>query len=158
MTEPTPPTVPPPAAPPPPLPRASRRDAAKEERLEVLRLLEGGTVTADEAATLLDALDRADQTVRVTDPTEDLGFPPALAPTPPGRVVRIRITESHADKPTVNLAVPLGLVKTGLDIASQFRPEYLPSVEAIRESAAAGFRGHVLDIDQEGERVEIIIE
>ena len=39
--------------------RSSQRDQMREERLEILRLLEAGTVTADEAATLLDALDRA---------------------------------------------------------------------------------------------------
>ena len=39
--------------------RSSQRDQLREERLEILRLLEAGTITADEAATLLDALDRA---------------------------------------------------------------------------------------------------
>src|SRR5215208_8460440 len=39
--------------------RSFQRDQMSEERLEILRLLEAGTVTADEAATLLDALDRA---------------------------------------------------------------------------------------------------
>src|SRR5215210_6247853 len=39
--------------------RSSQRDQMREERLEILRLLEAGTITADEAATLLDALDRA---------------------------------------------------------------------------------------------------
>ena len=38
--------------------RSSQRDQVREERLEILRLLEAGTVTTDEAATLLDALDR----------------------------------------------------------------------------------------------------
>ena len=41
----------------------------------------------------------------------------------------------------VNLAFPLGLIKSGLDIAGQFVPEYLPKVDAIRESVTAGFRG-----------------
>lgn len=156
-TLPLPPT--PPSPPAGPAPRASRREVAKEERLEVLRLLEEGGIDADEAAALLEALDRSDraeQAGRGSEPTEDLVFPPPAGDR--GRVVRIRITESHADKPMVNLAVPLGLVQTGLDIASQFRPEYMPSVEAIRESAVAGFRGHILDIDDNGDRVEIVIE
>ena len=59
----------------------------------------------------------------------------------------------------VNLAFPLGLIKSGLDIAGQFVPEYLPKVEAIREAVTAGFRGSLLDIDNDGgERVEIIVE
>lgn len=154
------PDSPPPAAPPP---RTSRRDAAKEERLEVLRLLEGGSVTADEASALLDALDRADQTGRAGDPTEDLGFPPPPAPpgpppAPGGRVFRVRITSGGAERAAVNVALPLGLIESGLDVARRFVPEFLPSAEAIRKSAEAGFRGHLIDIDEEGERVEIIIE
>src|SRR5215204_166435 len=38
--------------------RSSQRDQLREERLEILRLLEAGTITAEEAATLLDAIDR----------------------------------------------------------------------------------------------------
>ena len=39
--------------------RSSQRDQLREERLEILHLLEASTITAEEAATLLDALDRA---------------------------------------------------------------------------------------------------
>ena len=42
--------------------RSSQREQIREERLEILRLLEAGTVTAEEAATLLEALDRATAT------------------------------------------------------------------------------------------------
>ena len=130
--------------------RSSPRDQMREERLEVLRLLEAGAVTVDEAATLLDALDRA--------------VPPSLnggSPAPRSaemHLVRIRVTDSTNGKVMVNLAFPLGLIKSGLDIAGQFVPEYLPKVEAIRESVSAGFRGSLLDVDDGGQRVEIIVE
>jgi hypothetical protein len=130
--------------------RPSQRDQMREERLEVLRLLEAGTVTADEAATLLDALDRA------TLP------PPSSGQTAPrsaeARQVRIRVTDSTNGKVMVNLAFPLGLIKSGLDIAGQFVPEYLPRAEAIRESVTTGFRGSLVDVDDGGQRVEIIAE
>jgi hypothetical protein len=130
--------------------RSLQRDQLREERLEILRLLEAGDVTVDEVATLLDALDRA-----------------AFAPPPSGatsprnteaRQVRIRVTDSTSGKATVNLVFPLGLIKSGLDIASQFIPDYLPKAEAIRESVSTGFRGSLVDIDDGGERVEIIVE
>ncbi|MDF3018519.1 MAG: hypothetical protein K0R44_3744 [Thermomicrobiales bacterium] len=73
--------------------RSAYRDQMREERLEILRLLEAGTITADEAATLLDAL-----------------------------------------------------------------AEYLPKMDAIRESVTAGFRGPLVDVDDGGQRVEIIAE
>jgi hypothetical protein len=130
--------------------RPSQRDQLREERLEILRLLEAGAITADEAATLLEALDRA------TLPPPSNG--PAPQRSPEMRQVRIRVTDSENGKTAVNLAFPLGLIKTGLDIAGQFVPEYLPKAEAIRESVTAGFRGSLVDVDDGGQRVEIIVE
>jgi hypothetical protein len=130
--------------------RSLQRDQLREERLEILRLLEAGDITVDEVATLLDALDRAAFT------------PPHSGATAPrhaeARQVRIRVTDSTSGKATVNLVFPLGLIKSGLDIASQFIPDYLPKAEAIRESVSTGFRGSLVDIDDGGERVEIIVE
>ncbi len=74
------------------------------------------------------------------------------------RLVRIRVTESTTGRAVVNLAFPLGLIKSGLDIAGQFVPEYLPKMDAIRESVTAGFRGPLVDVDDGGQRVEIIAE
>jgi hypothetical protein len=138
-----------PVPPPSPL-RSSQRDQLREERLEILRLLEAGTITADEAATLLDALDRA------TPQPASSG--PASVRNAEARLVRIRVTDSTTGRVVVNLAFPLGLIKSGLDIAGQFVPEYLPKVDAIRESVAAGFQGPLVDVDDGGQRVEIIAE
>ena len=135
--------------------RSQRRDSVREERLEVLRLLEGGDITAEEAATLLDALDRSAPPPRSNDQ--------ALPPLPDGATrsaaqVRIRVTESETDRAMVNLAFPLALIDSGLKIAGQFVPEYLPTAEAIRESVTSGFRGLLVDVDDGGQRVEIIVE
>jgi hypothetical protein len=129
--------------------RSSQRDQLREERLEILRLLEAGTITVDEAATLLDALDRA--SLPLNSGSTSLRSAEA-------RLVRIRVTDSTTGRAVVNLAFPLGLIKSGLDIAGQFVPEYLPKVDAIRESVTAGFRGPLVDIDDGGQRVEIIAE
>jgi hypothetical protein len=130
--------------------RSSQREQLREERLEILHLLEAGSITADEAATLLDALDRA------ALPPPNNG--PASSRSAEARLVRIRVTDSTTGRAVVNLAFPLGLIKSGLDIAGQFVPEYLPKVDAIRESVTAGFRGPLVDIDDGGQRVEIIAE
>lgn len=130
-------------------PRAHPRDQMREERLEILGMLEAGGISVEEAATLLEALDRA------AEPPVGNGAAPRPAE---GRQVRIRVTDRSAGKALVNLAFPVGLVGSGLDIASQFVPEYLPTVEAIRESVGAGFRGSLLDVDDGGQRVEIIVE
>ncbi len=135
--------------------RSQRRDSVREERLEVLRLLEGGDITAEEAATLLDALDRSAPPPRSHDQA-----PPPLpdGATRSAAQVRIRVTESETDRAMVNLAFPLALIDSGLKIAGQFVPEYLPKAEAIRESVTSGFRGLLVDVDDGGQRVEIIVE
>jgi hypothetical protein len=130
--------------------RASPRDQTREERLEILRMLEAGAITVDEAANLLDALYR-------------VALPPVNGTTATqrsaeARLVRIRVTDSTSGKAMVNLAFPLELIKSGLDIAAQFVPNYLPKADAIRESVSAGFRGSLVDVDDGGERVEIIVE
>lgn len=133
--------------------RSSQREQMREERLEILRLLEAGTITAEEAATLLEALDRATATPAAVTP------PAATSAKPPeARQVRIRVTDSTNGKSMVNLAFPLGLIKSGLDIAGQFVPEYLPQADAIRESVSGGFRGALVDVDDGTQRVEIIAE
>ncbi|MBW3633371.1 MAG: DUF2089 domain-containing protein, partial [Chloroflexi bacterium] len=132
--------------------RSSQRDQVREERLEILRLLEAGAITADEAATLLDALDRA----TFSPPNTNNGS--AVPPSAEACQVRIRVTDSTTGRAMVNLAFPLGLIKSGLDIAGMFVPEYLPKVEAIRESVTAGFRGSLVDVDDGSRRVEIVTE
>lgn len=130
--------------------RQSRRDTTREERLEVLRLLESGDITADEADTLLDALLTVDQ-ARPVDQAE------ARSVTRPG-AVRIRITDLVTGKANINLALPVGLVEGGLNVARKFAPDKIPAVESIRESIAHGMVGTVVDVVDKNERIEVIIE
>ncbi|MDP9369546.1 MAG: DUF2089 domain-containing protein [Chloroflexota bacterium] len=129
----------------------SHRDAVAEERLEILRLLEAGTVTAEEASRLLDALDRGNQSPGPRDaPTGPIGMR--------ARQVRVRITETDSGRATLNLALPLGLIDAGLGIARRFAPDRMLDAETIREAMTTGFRGSLLDVDDGDERVEILVE
>lgn len=137
--------------------RSGRRESLREERLEVLRLFEAGTVDLDQTAALLEALDRGN---RAEHADGSSGGPVEPGPPLPGSgwLVRIRITDGETNQTSVNLAVPLALVESGLEIAGQFAPDYLPSAETIRESALGGFRGHLLDVQDAATRVEIVVE
>lgn len=146
---------------PPPLPRRDSRGpvanavSAGEDRLEVLRMVESGAVTADEAARLLDALDRSERL-------------PPLPPVPgmgsgTGRggptAIRIRVSDSGSGRSRVNLTLPLGLIDVGLGMVRRFAPDRLGEAETIRGAVFSGMRGHVIDVENEtGERVEIIVE
>lgn len=130
--------------------RQSRRDTTREERLEVLRLLESGDISAAEADALLDALLAVDQ----ARPAEATGYQP---PKRPG-AVRIRVTDQLTGKANINLALPLGLVEGGLNIARKFAPDKVPAVESIRQSIADGLTGTVVDVVDKNDRIEVIIE
>jgi hypothetical protein len=132
--------------------RSSRRDTTRAERLEVLRLLEGGDISASEADALLDALDAAEQSsARGSD---------RFAATPNARhgSVRVRISDPTTGKPHINLALPVGLVDAALNVARRFAPDKVPAVETIRQSIAAGVAGTLVDIVNQNERIEVIVE
>ncbi len=134
--------------------RSSRRDAARDDRLDVLKLLEEGTITPEEAATLLEALDQAERQTSGRGAAEHGVTPDRLQP----RQIRIRVTDSITNRPTVNLALPLGLLDTGLAMVRRFAPAHLPDDATLRALIGSSRRGPMLDISDGGERVEIIIE
>lgn len=135
-----------------------------EERLEILRLVENQTVTAEEAARLLEALDRSDR-----ERQDTVAFMPGVPPipqrvfTPPpprprGRNVRIRITNLLEDEDTLNLVLPYPLIETGLKMAKRIAPDQMLDAKDIRESIDEGFEGAILDVRDGDQRVQIIVE
>lgn len=139
-----------------------------EERLEILRLVENQTVTAEEASRLLEALDRSDRAEREERRdqfTVPMPFPPgfpfgpmAQAPARGGRNVRIRITDTNEDETKLNLVLPHPLLEAGLKMAKRFAPDQMLEAKEIRETIDEGFTGPILDILDGDQRVEIILE
>lgn len=138
-----------------------------EERLEILRLVENQTVTAEEASRLLEALDRSDRAERAEQVQHDdqftVPFPPGFPfapPAPPrgGRSVRIRITDINEDQTKLNLVLPHPLLDAGLKMAKRFAPDQMLEAKEIRETIDEGFTGSILDILDGDQRVEIILE
>lgn len=130
----------------------ARSDAGMDERLEILRMVESGVVTAEEAATILEAMERPSATAGRDQRAEDADKRSG------GGVIRIRITEAGSPKPTVNIALPLKLIDAGLNIAAQYVPEYLPKASDLREAVLSGMRGTILDIQDAEDHVEIFVE
>lgn len=136
-----------------------------EERLEILRLVENQTVTAEEASRLLEALDRSDRARQdtvafmpgVPSPPPAFGQP-APRPRPRGRNVRIRITDMSEDEDTLNLVLPYPLLETGLKMAKRIAPDQMLDAKDIRDSIDEGFEGPILDIRDGDQRVQIVVE
>ena len=118
-----------------------------DERLQILRMLEQGTISAEDAARLLDALDE----------------PPATPDKPAeGKKLRIRVTDRETHKKKVNLSIPLGLAK----IAAKFVPPKAKKkladegvdVDTVVAQLLTENIGKVVDIEADNELVEISIE
>jgi hypothetical protein len=122
-----------------------------EERMKILQMLEEGKISADEATTLLRALEGGR---RRTGPT-------ASAPGGRKQFVRIQVTDLASGAAKVNVTLPMGLVGAGLRMAERFAPEFegfdLQDLEELLASGADGKLVEVVD-EEDNERVEIYVE
>lgn len=131
-----------------------------EERLKILKMVQDGRITADEATQLLEALERARPT---------LPQPPPPPPPPEtgmvtgrsGRWLRVRVTDTDSGKTRVNIRLPLSVVESGLKMGMRFAPE----IQDMDPNELMGFIrsgevGKVVDVfdDEDGEHVEVFIE
>jgi hypothetical protein len=137
------------------------------EQLEILRLVESQLMSADEAARILEALDRANQITRpLPAPT---GINPPQPPKPPTSRqpveirpsnIRIRITDLSSNQSRVNLVLPYRLIDSGMKMVKRMAPDQMLVLDGkdIRRSMEEGFWGPLLDITDDKQRVEIIVE
>jgi len=120
-----------------------------EERMRILKMLEEGTITADEAAKLLQAI--------TTGATVSGRTNGGRAP----RWLRVRITDTHTNQTKVSINIPMGLVRTGIRMGARFVPgaadiDYQELLVAIQ----SGETGKIFEMvdEAQGERVEIWAE
>lgn len=122
-----------------------------EERMQILKMIEEGKISASEGAELLRALDR--------DKQGETAVP--LKGTSKPRWFRVRVTDLTQGRNKVNVNIPMGLVNVGIKMGARFIPEdendeFQQVMEAIRN----GQHGKVFDYtnEEDGERVEIFVE
>lgn len=122
-----------------------------EERMRILRMVEEGKLTPDEAARLLQALGRRDQAKSS----------PKVAQRLQGRWLRVRVYDRDGAA-KVNVNLPLRLVDVGLSIAERFLPDvqFEGVTQALSEALNEGMVGKIVDVvdEEDGERVEVFIE
>ncbi|MEJ7837414.1 MAG: hypothetical protein WKF81_01290 [Thermomicrobiales bacterium] len=137
-----------------------------EDRLEILKLVENQTITADEASRLLEALERSDRTRHQATEPFQFAFDPPQASGRRGakrsriarRNIRIRISDTASGEAKLNLVLPGTLLSTGLTMVRRFAPNFMIEDDALQESIDTGSDGVLLDIVDGGQRVEIFIE
>lgn len=118
------------------------------ERLEVLRMVEVGSITPDEGAKLLEALDRSER--------REAAITPAVPPGP--RNVRIQVTSSGEKHANIDIVLPLGLAEMGFAMISRFAPGRVPDTSALRETIRSGYVGKLIDIEDGEDHILISVE
>lgn len=126
--------------------------ATTEERLQILKMIEEGKISAAEGAELLRALDTKGDKVQGQEPMKGASSP---------RWFRVRVTDVNSGRNKVNINIPMGLVNVGIKMGARFAPEIEGErLEDILDAVRSGQLGKVMDItdDEDGERVEIFVE
>lgn len=126
--------------------------ATAEERMQILKMIEEGKISAADGAELLRALSKDKSNQASVEPLKGASNP---------RWFRVRITDTKSGRNKVNVNIPFGLVNVGLKMGARFAPE-MDSVdfEELMDAVRSGKQGKVLDVTDEegGEHVEIFVE
>jgi hypothetical protein len=126
--------------------------ATTEERLQILKMIEEGKISAAEGAELLRALDTKGERSQPMEPMKGSSAP---------RWFRVRITDVQSGRNKVNVNIPMGLVNVGIKMGARFAPELEGAqLDSIMEAVRSGQLGKIMDItdEEDGERVEIFVE
>jgi len=129
-----------------------------DERIKILKMVQEGKITADQASELLQVLD--DRSIPERDVATAL--PPVAGGRPgSGRWFRVRISDLESGKTRANIRLPVSIVSAGLKMGMKFSPEMEGmDVEQLVEIIQSGETGTIVDVYDEDDRehVEVFIE
>ena len=128
----------------------------REEQMKILQMVADGSITPEEAAHLLEALEAGEETHSSDGQASVAGQK--------GRWLKIRVTDTITGRARVNVRVPLAIVRGALklggrvNVVSQHVDQEI--LQALEKALVNGTTGKFIDVvDEEGrERVEIFIE
>ena len=128
-------------------------DTLTAERMQVLKMIQEGKITAEEGAKLLVAL-KASTTRHVGGQVAGSDLPPGA-----GKWFRVRVTDLRTGKRKAVINIPLGLVDVGLKLGARFGTSNIDMNEIV-SAVKSGAIGKIVDVedDKDQEKVEIFIE
>ena len=121
-----------------------------EERMQILKMIAEGKISAEEGAKLLAALNTG---VRREGEGGARGGEP--------RWFRVRVTDLATGRPKVNVNIPMGLVNVGMKMGARFAPDIEGvDMNQLLEAIKSGQHGKIVDVtdEEDGERVEIFVD
>ncbi len=140
--------------------------APSPERLRILKLVQEGKITAEEAIQLIEALDEVSAVKQaVRPPVEEADMQPPVPPTPPvktgARWLRVRVTDTNTGRVRVNVRLPINVVSAGMKMGAKFSPEVQGlDMEQLMAFVRSGETGQIVDVydEEDGEHVEVFVE
>ena len=122
-----------------------------EERMQILKMIEEGKISAEEGAKLLAALAAGSKTdISRREPAGGSA-----------KQFRVRVTDLASGRNKVNINIPMSLVNVGLKMGARFAPDIEGiNFDEIVAAIKSGSQGKIVDVvdDEDGERVEIYVE
>lgn len=125
----------------------------KEEKLQILKMIEEGKITPEEGINLLDALENVEET---------------YVDNKQAKWLKVKVFDPD-DNTKVNVTIPIALIDVGMKMAGKFGPAFVPELKEadinendlkeLFEAIKNGAMGKLVDIESEdGEKVEIVVE
>ena len=115
------------------------------DRTRILRMVEAGQLSAEDAANLLDAL----------------GAEARAGDRARARLVRVRVTDLQTNRQKANVTIPVSLINVGLRLGARLAPQLSGSaLEDLVRAIQQGTVGRLFEWQdlEEGERIELIVE
>ncbi len=122
-----------------------------EEKMMILKMLQEGKISADEAAKLLESVESG----------EKKGEKEEVSHKGQGKFFRVKITDTDTGKSRANIRIPLSVLGFGVKLGAKFTPEVSGiDQQQLMEAINSGQIGQIMDVydDKDGEHVEIFIE
>lgn len=123
-----------------------------DERMMILRMIEEGTVNAEEGARLLSSVGQG------SDQPSGRIVPHSKGS---GKWFRVRVTDTRTGKNKAVVSLPLALMDWGLRVGTHFAPE-VGNIDLgeLSEILSQGMDGKIVDVldEEDGEHVEIYID
>lgn len=125
-----------------------------EEKMMILKMLQEGKISADEAAKLLESVEAGDRKKEAPGESGETS-------KGQGKFFRVKITDTDTGKSRANIRIPLSVLNIGVKLGAHFAPQ-IDGVhsEQMLEAMRSGQIGKIIDVydDEDGEHVEIYIE
>lgn len=114
-----------------------------EERMQILRMIAAGQISAEEGDQLLAALEEGQ---------------PEQAQSP-ARWINVRISDEQSGRQKVNVNIPVALLSVGMRLGARLSGVEGVNVEELIDRVRSGASGKLVDVSGDnGERVEINVQ